>query len=427
MTASPLPLKQRVLGSAQRAWRTLPEPARHRFWTALRPTIEFYRFQSLARPSDIVPKRQDAPLVVAGLFSTASGLGEGARSTWRSLKAAGLSPLAVDLSDKFAPVDYQPEMPLHSMPDDVDGTLILQMNAPETPAALRHLSMKRGRSWYTIGYWAWELPTFPTGWERPFPLLSEIWAISTFTAGAFQREDAPPISVFGHAISPPETITPSCQKFGQRYGLPEDAFVFLATADSMSSVERKNPMAAIAAHRAAFGDDPSAILLVKTRNLDRAPKAKVHLESATAGYQNIRLIDESLSEAARWELLDAVDAVVALHRSEGFGLVIAEAMAIGKPVITTDWSGNMDFCDEDTVWLVPSRLIDVHDPYGVYRVKHSQWADADTQHAAECLKVVRDDAFQRAQKTVKARDRIAHLASPESLGKSMRKHLFDGT
>jgi len=421
MTTAPVPIKRRVIGSLQTVWRRIPEPARHRFWTTVRPAAEFYSFQRLARPGPIPPRSANAPLVVAGLFSTASGLGEGARSTWRALQSAGLSPIAVDLSERFAPVDYTPDIPLQPMPDSAEGTLILQMNAPETPAALRRLGMGRGRRWYTVGYWAWELPTFPTGWQRAFPLLSEIWAVSTFTANAFrQHEDAPPISVFGHAITPPQNIRINREQFQ----LPEDAFVFVTFADSMSSIERKNPMAAIEAHKRAFGDDPSRILIVKTRNLDRAPKARTHLETAIEEASNIRLLDRSLSETERWELLQAVDVVVSLHRSEGFGLVIAEAMAIEKPVIATAWSGNMDFCTDATVWLVEAGLIETADPYGIYSSNTSEWAEIDMNQAVHAFRSVESEKILRAEKADLARDRIAHLAGQENVGKSMVEHLF---
>lgn len=412
---------QSTADSVGEACRSIPKLARRGLSTIVRPALDYYKFKTVALPALSVPTDRGGPLVVAGLFSTASGVGEGARSTWRALNDAGLSPIAVDLSERFAQVDYRSDIPLSSMPEDADGTLILQVNARETLAALRRLGMRRGRNWYTVGYWAWELPTFPPGWEDAFPLVSEIWTVSNFAASAFRKGPSPPpVAVFGHAVSPPPKILADRAQFG----LPEDAFVFLAFADSKSSIERKNPVAAIESHKRAFGDDPSSILLVKTRNLDRSPKARARLEAAVAGAMNVRLLDVSLSEKARWELLNAVDAVVSLHRAEGFGLVIAEAMALGKPAIATAWSGNMDFCTEESIWLVDSHLVETEDPYGVYSTYASQWAEVDLDHAAECFQTVRSDADKRTEKAAIARDTIAHLGSSKNLGESMRKHLF---
>ncbi|MEM6410599.1 MAG: glycosyltransferase family 4 protein [Pseudomonadota bacterium] len=387
----------------------------------MRPAVELYSLQRVARPAAAVPARADAPIVVAGFFSTASGVGEGARSTWRALKAVGLSPLAVDLSERFAQVDHRSSIPLHPMPSDPDGTLILQVNAQESLSALLSLGMDRRRNWYTIGYWAWELPTFPKGWERAFPLVSEIWGVSNFASNAFRLGPSPPpVSVFGHGITVPHDIPID----RARFGLPEDAFVFLTFADSKSSLERKNPIAAIETHKRAFGDDPNSILVLKTRNLNGSPKANDRLKKAIAGAENIRLMDGSMSGEERWKLMSSVDSLISLHRSEGFGLTIAEAMALGRAVVTTNWSGNMDFCNEERVWLVDSHLVDTDDPYGVYSDYQSQWAQVDVDHAVERVREVRGDAAKRAQKIQLARDTIAQHWNPKKLGESMSSHLF---
>lgn len=410
--------------AARKVWRVLPRSVRYAAFRTVGPSVRgvYDRF-TLARPVMETPVGRDAPFVLAGLFSTANGIGEAARVTYRALCAAGVTPIAVDLSPQLAPVDMQCDIPLSAMPDAQEGTLLLQLNAPEIPTALHHLDMRRGRRWRTIGYWAWELPIFPKHWDKAFAYLSDVWAISTFTKSALALHPrAPDMAVFGHAVCPPDGLTSDRGEFG----LPSDAFVFLAMADSMSSMERKDPFSAIAAHREAFGDDPRRVLVLKTRNLARDPLAQARLEGAIAGAGNIRVMDVSLSERKRWELMHAVDAVVSLHRAEGYGLVMAEAMAIGKPVVCTGWSGNMDFTTQEAAFLVDYTLIPCDDPYDVYRARGAQWAQADVAHAAQQLRRVAEDGEARECVAAAGRAARAYHDDLARVGAAMARTLGVG-
>ncbi|MFN3213090.1 MAG: glycosyltransferase family 4 protein [Henriciella sp.] len=414
-------LRLGVMHALRSVWGRVPESWRHRLWTLAGPRWQSaYARSMIARPAPHRPSDPNAPLVVAGLFSTANGIGEAARTTYRALEAAGLNPIAVDLSEPFAPVDLTSEIACQPMPDDVEGTLIVQLNGPETMSAMQHLGLERGRNWYTIGYWAWELPTFPTGWEKAFRYLSELWTISSFTASALRKhQDAPDIHVFGHAVAPPETI----QSARAKYGMAEDQLVFLTMADSMSSFERKNPIATIRAFREAFGDDPSRCLIVKTRNLARSETAMSNLNAAIHGAANIEILDTSLSEKDQWALLNSCDVLVSLHRSEGFGLGLAEAMALGKPVICTDWSGNMDFTTEANAGLVRSRLIPCQDEYGIYGDTDAEWADPDHDEAVRLMRKLAEDAPARTQLANAGKAHIERVASAAGVGTKMRTHL----
>lgn len=414
-------LTKAVFRGLRSVWTRLPEPIRHGAWAVAGPRWQSaYARQMIARPASARPADPSSPLVVAGLFRTANGIGEGARMTYRALKAAGLSPIAVDLSEPFAPVDMTTDIPCEVMPASETGTLILQLNGPETMSAMQHLGLKRGRNWYTIGYWAWELPSFPAGWDTAFRYLSEIWTISEFSASAIkQHPNAPPVQIFGHAISPPKGLRSARQKFGWR----KDQFVFLTMADSMSSLQRKNPFSAILAFKSAFGDSPGHHLVVKTRNLDRHTTAKNDLNAVIGDNQNIHLFDESLSERDIWLLIKSADAFVSLHRSEGFGLVLAEAMALGKPVICTDWSGNMDFTSADTAALVSSKLVDCKDQYGVYRETGTHWAEVDEAHAAQLMRRIAEDEVYRESISTRARAKILETANVNYVGDLMSKHM----
>jgi len=424
-SSEPNRMSAKVVRAARKVWRLLPEGWRTSFWRRSGAGVRnLSERMVVGRPAGNCPDPNTTGIVVAGLFSTASGLGEAARATYRALRAAGFNPVAVDLSGKLSVSDMDSGIPCQELPDWEAGILILQVNAPETGAALQALNIPDIRNWYVVGYWAWELPSFPDGWDHAFPFVSEIWTVSRFSAGALcAHADAPPIEVFGHAISPPQI---SCEGKAA-FDLQEDAFVFLVMADSLSSMERKNPFAAIAAFKQAFGDAPDQLLLVKTRNLAARPEAEADIRDAIGTAPNIRIMDESLSEEARWCLIQSVDAVVSLHRSEGFGLVLAEAMALGQPVITTNWSGPEDFTDAESAFLVNFSMVPCEDKYGVYGDSGSQWTEPDVAEAARIMQLVASDPELCRKVGAQARLKIAEKLGAAHIGAGMRQRLEEAS
>jgi glycosyltransferase involved in cell wall biosynthesis len=306
------------------------------------------------------------------------------------------------------------DIPLSELPADKQGTLILHVNGRETLIALKRLDYLRGRSWRVIGYWAWELPTFPPGWERSFALVSEIWTLSPYAKESLcQHHAAPTIHSFPIAVSPPFGVGPDRPRLGMTAGV----FTVLIMADTLSSFGRKNPLGAIQAFRAAFGERRDCELIVKTRNLESRPAAERALREAVGEGRNIRIIDAALTDHDKWSLLASVDALLALHRAEGFGLVCAEAMALGKPVIATGWSGNMSFMTEETGLLVRFDLVPVEDPFGVY--DKSSWAQPDLQHAAMHLRRLRNDSAFASRIGKSAKHRIGKICDPNEIGTKM--------
>ncbi len=141
--------------------------------------------------------------------------------------------------------------------------------------------------------------------------------------------------------------------------------------------------------------------------------ARRELDAAIAGAGNIRLIEGMLPEADMAGLMAAADIVISLHRSEGFGLVPAQAMALGKPVIATGWSGNLDFMNKHNSALVSYSLIPVHDPEGAFQADNQMWADANVEEAAAWLRRLANDADLRARLGAAAAKDVAAQLSPK--------------
>ncbi len=185
-----------------------------------------------------------------------------------------------------------------------------------------------------------------------------------------------------------------------------------------SAFSRKNPLAAVAAFRRAFGDAPDRVLAIKLID-NGAHRARRELDAAIAGASNIRLIEGMLPEADMLGLMAAADIVISLHRSEGFGLVPAQAMALAKPVVATGWSGNLDFMNERNSALVAYSLVPVRDPEAIFDNVNQHWAEADVEHAADWLRRLAADGNLRAKLGAAAAADVHALLSPDQFARTV--------
>ncbi len=312
----------------------------------------------------------------------------------------GLPVWTIDLPP---PIDVRPEVArIPSAPPPQGVPLVLHVNAPMLPLALLRLQAAVTRNRPVIGYWAWEMPAVPPEWRPALACVSEIWVPSRFTAAALE----PLLPGRVRVVPPPLSLVPPVASVMDRtaFGLPADAVVVLVSFNLASSFARKNPFAAIAAFREAFGDRPDRILVLKVSHPDHAPADFARLaQMATA--PNIRLETRVLAPDDRHALTACADIVLSLHRGEGFGLVLAEAMLLGKTVIATGWSGNTDFMDRTNAALVGYRLVPARDDRSVYR---GLWAEPDVAEAAAVLRMLADNPRQR--KVLGERARVSTLA-----------------
>ncbi len=293
------------------------------------------------------------------------------------LRKSGFDPIEVDLTGPLRQGAAGPPCRVPPGP----GTLIVHINGPMLPWALLALGRRSVRGKRVIAAWNWELPVLPDDWNRGFPACHVVWAPSRFTAAACSREGGPPVLVCPHYVPRPDPSLLGREAFG----LPTDAFVSLCLFDATSSVVRKNPLGAIAAHRLAFGDRQDRILVLKTHDTAMAGPAWRQVAEAAAAAPNVRVLDAVMPRRDLWALMAASDAVLSLHRAEGFGFAIAESMALGRPVIATGWSGNMDFMSGPGTYAVPYELVPAQDPQDTYAVPGASWAEPDVAAAAAML------------------------------------------
>jgi glycosyltransferase involved in cell wall biosynthesis len=392
-------------GLARRLWRRLPHGARQRI---------LFDASRLLAPRAAPAPAGGLPVAIAGMFSTASGIGEGARLAYAALDAAGLAPAAFDLSTAFGQAELAADPSLRPLGPG-GGSLIVHVNAPYLPHALWLLGRARVSGRRIIGYWAWELPRLPASWRGAVPFLHEVWVPSAFVASAVRAAIDCPVHVVPHPL-PTTAPTPDMRA---RLGLPAGALVVLNVFHLGSAFSRKNPIAAVRAFRRAFGDAPNRVLAIKLVDTGAAPWALQALKAAIGGAENIRVIEGMFASEDMAGLVAASDIVISLHRSEGFGLVPAEAMRLGKPVVATNWSGNLEFMSPQNSALVGYSLVPVEDPEGAIDGAGQAWAEADVDEAAHWLRRLADDADLRARLGASAAADVGVRLSPQTFGRTV--------
>jgi glycosyltransferase involved in cell wall biosynthesis len=336
-----------------------------------------------------------------------------------AVKKAGLPVYGVDLTRTLLHDDDYPDFDFEDGRHLIgEGTIFLHVGGPLVPLAVLRLGRDFVSYKRIVAHWVWELPQMPHDWRLGVPFVHEIWTPSQFAADALRTiAGVRPIHVLPHPIDPPAGWPKQRAPNNQR---PFTALVILNIA---SSFERKNPCAAIRAFRRAFDDDPNARLIVKYANAFSYPKATELMKDAAGGAANVTFIGDTMDSAGVDALYAEADVIMSLHRAEGFGLVVAEGMLRGIPVIATGWSGNTDFLTPETGVPVNYTLIPAHDPQNTYDHPVTCWAEADIDQAAEALKVLRANPDLRTTLGLAARTRASELFSPKAYSARIKKIL----
>ncbi len=338
-------------------------------------------------------------VVVAGYFAAELGVGEGGRLTSRLIDAAEIPSTTVT----WTATSSRQEHPFRGKSESVGDfdTNIVAVNADRFPEFAQNMGQDFFSGRYTIGQWAWELEEFPRQFWPAFDFVDEVWTLSEFNRSSIAEVTDKPVHVVPLPILEPP-VNPSIDR--TMLGLP-DRFTFLFCFDLFSILERKNPLGLIRAFRSAFRPNEGPALVLKMINGDRRAADLERIRWEAHDRADIIVIDRYLRSEDQASMMALCDCYVSLHRSEGLGLTMAEAMVLGKPVIATGYSGNLDFMTEETAHLVPWKRGSVPegcDPYP----PGARWAEPDVEEAASLMRTVAGDPKAAAALGSRARETI---------------------
>ncbi len=361
---------------------------------------------ALARPS----------INIAGYFRAELGIGAAARSLVAALAAAEIPFNTISFEDT-ANRQNHPFGDRRSEAGQADINIIC-VNADQIAAFAEKTGPELRHGRYTIGVWFWEVEDFPPLFHGAFNYVDEIWVASEFMRETFLKVSPKPVFKFKLPVLQPE-IDPSLSRAD--FDLP-NRFLFLFSFDFLSVLERKNPVGLIEAFKRAFQPDEDPVLLIKTINGDKRVLEMEKLRYAIRGRPDIILRDGYLSVVQNDTLTTLIDCYVSLHRSEGFGLTIAEAMALGKPAIATAYSGNLEFMIEENSFLCPCQRAQVgsgREPYPA----SSHWSEPDVEQAAQLLRHVYTHQEEATKRGLRGAEDIRALHSPAVAGPIIRDRL----
>jgi glycosyltransferase involved in cell wall biosynthesis len=374
-------------------------------------------------PSPNPPTASSDGLAVrlTGYLGHSLGLGAAARGYAQALGAAGVPvrTVTVPLHHLALPVNLDDEYGRHGFQDLIHdgahGFEIVAVNADELPDFVKGL----GEDYFEgprIGIWGWETNSIPPRWQRAFALIEEIWVYSEFMAANIGAVAPVPVVALPPPVErPTEPVEPL------RLGVPP-GFLFLFVFDYLSTVQRKNPVGLIDAFKLAFAPGEGPQLLVKTINAPLRPLAEEEVLWAAHGRSDIHIVDRSLSRSELGGLMAGCNCYVSLHRAEGFGLTMAEAMAIGKPVIATGYSGNVDFMNRENSYLVDFTIGRVGAECEIYP-PDGEWAEPSIEHAAALMRHVCENAQDAERLGAQAEKDIGQRLSAQATGAAMRTRL----
>lgn len=346
------------------------------------------------------------------------GLGEASRGLYRAIHTSDIpitpfappitlnAPITVDFNKKILGRNLTHEL------------TVFHLNPPEMEHIRKFWPRALNSYQYTVGYWYFELPKLPNSWIAGFHGLKEIWVATRFVYDTVNRNSPIPVYIIPPLVqvSDPGFVNKS------EFGLPQNSVCVLFTFDLNSYKTRKNPDASIAAFRLAVKSTPDLHLILKINNADKNWGAMSEIQNLLLGINSFTIITEVYSRKTLTRLQAACDIFLSLHRSEGFGLNLAECMALGKPVVATGWSGNMDFMNEQNSCPVKYTLVELNETYGPYE-QGQTWAEPSIEDAAEKLINLANSENLRIEIGQKARATIESNYSAAIVSDAVRKRI----
>jgi glycosyltransferase involved in cell wall biosynthesis len=370
----------------------------------------------------IIPRSRRAfapgkPVEVDGYLSMTAGVGESARLCVDALAGAEIPVRIGDVSTNPAEkrdVEWTPP----ALSTETAETRILHLNPPMLPRGILKLGLGNFTRTFNVGYWAWELEIIPSEWRRALRYVNAVFVPSEFTRKAIAQHTNIPVITVPHPVSE----RPTAPGIRAQFGIADDAFLVSTIFSAGSSISRKNPEAVLRAFRQFAATHSKAFLLMKASG-DPAKDARLGaLVNAANEIGNVRVITENLPSSVISGIIARSDAYISLHRSEGFGLTVAEAILAGTPVVSTGWSGTVDFCDPENTWNTDYTLIPVVDSHPEFAgLRNARWADASAGHAARQLGEIADDPEAAARKAGGARDFLRRYLAEHSYPRALQQ------
>lgn len=340
--------------------------------------------QTELKPYD--PQKYEKGINLIGPIDSATGLGQSFRLVERVISQTGEPYLIYNYQqnteNRIDIFEYQKKMQI-----DLKYSINLWHISPTELAEAFSIKGKEAfDGHYNIAFWLWELEDFPDEWVPYMKLLDEIWTPSEFISESIRKKTDKPVYTIPYYVTA-ETDT---EEYNRRYfGLPDDKFLYLMMYDVQSITERKNPEGVIQAFKQAFQPEQKEVgLVIKLNSASDVDLARIRAD--VGNYSNVYLINRNMSKIEVNSLVADVDVFVSLHRAEGFGLVLAEAMLNHVPTIATNWSANTEFMNEETACMVDYKLATLEKEIPPYH-KGCRWAEPDLKQAAYYMNRLKED------------------------------------
>jgi hypothetical protein len=383
-------------------------------------TTKGHRLHAAALPAPVLHGAPQVDVQVIGPVTKASGLGQAMRASLAALATTGMSVQAVNFAlDNPAPEIDVPHIPI-TKARPARFTL-LHLNAESIPPFFAYAPDITDGS-YLAAYMFWELTRPAACHALALTMIDEIWAASDHGRAIYADPFQGPIRVMGLAndVTPYPDPLGARATFVARTGFRADSFLCMASFDSFSFVQRKNPLGLIRAFRDAFPDGDAQLLLKtqnRTRVSDPAQRAIwAEIDALTKGDPRFCILDETMDRAALLTLTAGADAYLSLHRAEGWGFGLIEAMALGVPVLATGHSGTFAYCDDTTAWLVPAQDVAPAPQAYMFTPEGGLWGAPDHERAVALLRQMAKTPALRAQKAKTAQVRVRRSFSPQAVG-----------
>jgi glycosyltransferase involved in cell wall biosynthesis len=369
------------------------------------------------RPAGLYPKIALPGVNFYSPIGVVSGVGSAARGYLAALRAAEVPVSVVPVHEVFfhqrsVGNTESPQRPIHPI-------ALVHINADSVHRFLHFHARTFARAQYRIALWTWELAAMREEWWSELRHFDEIWVPSTFCQRAVKAITAKPVVLMPHVVSANQMPQAGWR---EKLHIGIDEFVFLYVFDVASLVARKNPHCLVDSFEAAFSDYDRVRLVLKVSNDHADPVFSTYLEALVKRNARCVVLRETMNENELAGLVHACDCYVSPHRSEGFGMTVAEAMALGLPVIATDYGGTVDFLTDEVGFPLRYRLTEVDRHHGPY-FKGAIWADPSREHLQELMRFVFANPQMAMARGQKAQAHVLMEYSATSVGRRIRERL----